>query len=284
MKLAITGGAGLVGRFLMEEALAAGDDVILLSRLAPAPGFFSAPVTHRPFALGDRPDLSGVDAVIHCAFSHIPGRYRGGEGDDPDGFTRANLDGSIALFEAAKASGVPRLLFLSTRAVYGSYPDGTVLTEDMAPRPLTLYGEVKWLAEQALAGLAGPDFAPTVLRATGVYGPAGPGQPHKWANLFADFAAGRPIAPRAGTEVHGEDLAAAVRILLSAAPGTYNLSDILLDRHDLLALVAAHTGITTPPPPRADAPVSQMQIDRIRALGWRPGGMDKLRATLPALL
>jgi len=284
MKIAITGGAGLVGRFFVEDALAHGDTPEVLGRHAPAPGFFSAPVAHQPYALGDRPNLAGYDVVIHCAFSHVPGLYRGGEGDDPGGFVRDNLDGTLALFESAKQSGVKRLFFLSTRAVYGAYPDGTDLTEDLPPKPVTLYGEVKWQAEKALAGLCGPGFAGHALRATGVYGPAGPGQMHKWADLFADFRTGRPIAPRQGTELHGDDLAAALRHILDAAPGAWNLSDILLDRHDLMAMVAGMTGIATPLPPRADGVVSTMRCDRLEALGWRPGGLDKLKATLPALV
>lgn len=284
MKLAVTGGAGLVGRFIVEDALARGDSVSVLCRQAPAPGFFSGPVTHVPYTLGDRPALSGFDAVIHCAFSHVPGRYRGGEGDDPNGFVRANLDGSVALFEAAKADAVSRVLFLSTRAVYGAYPPGTVLHETLEPRPDTLYGRVKWQAEQALQALSGNGFNGVSLRATGIFGPAGPGRPHKWTDLFADFRAGRPIAPRKGTELHGRDLAAAVRLLMTAAPGPWNLSDMVLDRHDLLAMVAGLTGIDHPLPPRATGKVSAMATDRLRALGWRPGGMDLLRATLPALI
>lgn len=288
MSLAITGATGLVGRFFVEEALSQGEDVTVLGRTPPAPGFFSAPVAHRPYALGDRPDLSGHDAVIHCAFAHVPGRYRGGEGDDPAGFTRANLDGSLALFEAAKAAGGTHLLFLSSRAVYGTYPPGTPLSEAMEPRPDTLYGQVKWQAEQALAALATTDFVTASLRATGVYGPPGPGQRHKWADLFDDFRAGRPIEPRRATEVHGADLADAARLIRSAPPDrvtgqAFNLSDILLDRHDLLTLLARAEGLPTPPPPRSDAPVSAMHTDRMRALGWHPGGMDALRASLPAL-
>ncbi|MEX5728865.1 UDP-glucose 4-epimerase [Rhodovulum iodosum] len=289
MSLAVTGATGLVGRFFVEEALARGEPVTVLTRRPPPAGFFSAAVAHRPYTLGDRPDLAGVAAVIHCAFAHVPGRYRGGEGDDPAGFQRANLDGSVALFEAARAAGVERLLFLSSRAVYGAYPPGTVLTEAMAPQPDTLYGQVKWQAEQALFALAGPGFAPVSLRATGVYGPAGPGQRHKWADLFDDFRAGRPIAPRRGTEVHGDDLAAAARLVRMAAPGAVagrpvNLSDLVLDRHDLLALVARHEGLTAPLPAPADSPVSAMDCARMRALGWQPGGWARLRSSLPALL
>lgn len=286
MKLAVTGGTGLVGRFLVEEALAAGDAVTVLTRRPPAPGFFSAPVAHLPYDLsGAAPPLGGIDALIHAGFSHVPGRYRGGEGNDPEGFLHANRDGTLRLFEAAARSGVGRVVFLSSRAVYGDYAPGTELTEDMTPRPDTLYGQVKAEAEAALADLP----AGVTLRATGVYGPAGQAQRHKWAGLFESFLHGDPIEPRKGTEVHGNDLAAAVRLVLKASQDRlgdriFNVSDILLDRRDLLAGVARLTGCPHPLPARSDAPVSAMRCDRLRALGWRPGGMARLRASLPAML
>ena len=286
MRLAVTGGTGLVGRFLVEEALAAGDSVLSLTRRPPAPGFFPEAVEHAAYDLtGAPPALDGVDALIHAGFSHVPGKYRGGEGDDPDGFLRANRDGTLRLFEAADRARVGRVIFLSSRAVYGDYPPGTELTEEMLPRPDTLYGQVKAEAEAALAAMAGG----VTLRATGVYGPAGPGQRHKWADLFARFLAGAPIEPRRGTEVHGADLAAAVRLALAApadrlGDGVFNVSDLLLDRRDLLAEVARATGCPHPLPAESEAAVSVMRCDRLAALGWRPGGMARLRATLPALL
>lgn len=288
MRLAISGGTGLVGRFLVQEALATGDDVTILSRTAPAPGLFSRPVAHRPYDLaGPLPDLSGFDALIHAAFAHEPGKYRGGEGDDPDGFLRRNRDGSIALFQAARDAGLSRVLFLSTRAVYGANPPGTKLTEDLAPRPDTLYGQVKYDTEQALAALTRPGFATASLRATGVYGP---GRGHKWCSLFADFRAGRPIPPRVGTEVHGDDLAAACRLLLTAdaaalAPHVFNVSDIVLDRHVLLRALRDRTGWMCPLPDPADAgAVSDMDCVRLRALGWTPGGYVKLGQALDEML
>ena len=284
MKIAITGGTGLVGRFFVQEALAMGAQVCLLGRYPAPDRFFCGPVRHCPYALGDRPDLSGYDAVVHCAFSHVPGRYRGGEGDDPEGFERLNLLGSIALFEAAKASGVPRLFFLSSRAVYGAYPEGTILTEALEPLPTTLYGEVKYQAERALSDLSDTRFRGFALRATGVYGPAGPNQRHKWADLFADFTQGRAIPPRIGTEVHGADVARVLGVLWDAEPGAYNVSDIILDRHDLLARVAARTGCPHPVPPRAATVVSAMSTDKLAALGWSGGGLARLEAALDEML
>jgi len=283
VRIAITGGTGLVGRFLVEEALAAGDCVTVLTRSAPARDIFSGPVAHQPFDLAaPAPRLEGCDALIHAGFAHLPGRYRGGEGDDPEGFLHRNLEGTRRLFEAAVSQGVPRIVFLSSRAVLAGHPAGSDLDEALPPRPDSLYGEVKARAEAALAALP---VAGASLRATGVYGPAGPGQRHKWAELFAAFRAGEEIAPRRGTEVHGADLAAGLRLLLTAqAQGVFHASDIMLDRRDLLAEVARLTGCPHPLPARSAAPVSALGCARLRALGWQPGGMSRLRASLPAMI
>ncbi|MEI4473062.1 NAD-dependent epimerase/dehydratase family protein [Frigidibacter sp. MR17.24] len=276
MRIALTGASGLVGRFIETEARAAGHEVTRLTR-RPGPGDLAFDLSAPP------PDLSGHDALIHCAFDHVPGRYRGGEGDDPDGFALRNRDGSLRLFRAARACGVGAAVFLSTRAVYGAYPPGTPLTEDLAPRPDTLYGRVKAEVEAGLHALAAPGFAPASLRATGVYGP---GPDHKWQGLFAAYLAGRPVAARVATEVHGADVAAACLALIGArATGAFNCSDLLLDQHDLLAEVQRLTGCPHDPPPRADAgAVSAMDCTRLQDLGWRPGGWARLRAALPAML
>lgn len=276
MRVGVTGGTGLVGRFIVNGLLACGHQVVVLTRSAPAPGFFDGAVTHRPYDLGaGGPDLAGLDGVVHAAFDHIPGRYRGGEGDDPEGFLRRNLDGSLRLFDAAAKTGA-RVVFISSRAVYG--PQDGILTEEMECRPDTLYGQAKLRAEQALLASGQPA---TILRATGVYGPPGPGQRHKWGDLFDDFAAGRSIAPRVGSEVHGDDLARAVRLGLTGAAGVFNVSDMLLDRHDLLAEWSAVSGIKGQLPPHADASkFNQMATEKLQALGWRPGGRGLLRHTL----
>ncbi len=271
MRVALTGASGIVGGFVARALREAGHEVLPLGR-------------NNGYRLGDAPDLTGQDALIHCAFAHLPGRYRGGEGDDPAGFVRRNLDGTLRLFEAARRDGVGRVLFLSSRAVHDGQPPGTVLTDDLPAQPNTLYGQIKARAEQHLADLAGPGFRATCLRATGVYGP-GPG--HKWRDLFADYLAGRPIAPRVATELHGDDLAQAILLLLihDAPPATANASDLVLDRRDLLAEVAELTGCPHPLPARADpARLRILHCDTLSALGWYPGGMARLRASLPAML
>lgn len=268
MRIALTGASGIVGGFALRAVRAAGHEVTVLDR-------------SNGYLLGDAPDLSGHDAMIHCAFAHQPGRYRGGEGDDPEGFRRANLDGTIRLFDAAAGSGLRRILFLSSRAVHDGHPQHVELTDDLPARPANLYGEVKALAENYLRGLG---LHGTAIRATGVYGP---GPRHKWHSLFADYLAGIRIAPRAGTELHGKDLADAMLLLLEqeTPPSSVNASDLILDRHDLLAEVRRLTGSTSPLPPRTDiSALRVLKCDRLAAMGWQPGGMELLRASLPAML
>ncbi|MFC3571324.1 NAD-dependent epimerase/dehydratase family protein [Paracoccus simplex] len=268
MRIALTGASGLVGRWIARAAVEAGHD------LDPLPGW----------RLGQPIDLSGKDALIHAAFHHLPGRYRGGEGADPQGFIRANLDGSLALFRAARDQGVGRVIFLSSRAVHDGHPGGMALPDELSPAPTNLYGQVKARAEAALAAMAGPGFRTASLRPTGIYGP---GKPQKWAGLIADFLRGITPPPRLATEVHGADFARAVLLVLAdpAMAGSYNVSDLVLDRRDLLAEVARLTGCATPLPARADpGPLRRPLCARLQALDWQPGGRALLLQELPKIL
>ncbi|WP_323770144.1 NAD(P)-dependent oxidoreductase [Antarctobacter sp.] len=269
--IALTGATGLLGRFLLDGLPG---PIVTLGR-RPVAGY-----AHRLWDLtGAAPDLAGIDTVIHAAFSHVPGRYRGGEGDDPDGFLAANLDGARRLFDAAAKAGVRRVIFLSSRAVFDGSATGVPLTEETPPNPASLYGQVKAQAEAHLAALP---LIGQNLRATGVYGP---GPNHKWQDLFADYLSGQSVAPRRGTEVHGADLAQACRLMLNShQTGAFHLSDLLLDRHDLLSEVQRLTACPHAPPPPSDRPVAPLICIRLPALGWQPGGMDLLRTDLPRML
>ncbi|MFZ3582409.1 NAD-dependent epimerase/dehydratase family protein [Loktanella sp. DJP18] len=285
MRIAITGATGRVGYPVARNLAAQGHSVTTLGR-RPVPG-----LSYLDWSLDlPPPDLSDFDALVHAAFAHVPGRYRGGEGDDPAGFRALNLNGTLRLFAHAKSSGVARIVFLSSRAVYDGYSPGTVLADGLSARPATLYAEVKAEAEAWLTGSAGPSLAVASLRATGVYGAGVPGQPHKWDALFAAHLSGQVQPARVGSEVHEDDIAAAVGLLLTVPPGclapvTFNASDILLDHHDLLACVNDLTGKDRPLPKRSDpAMVGVMTTDRLRDLGWTPRGLSGLRPTVAALL
>lgn len=276
MRVLIAGGTGRIGQFLVAHAQAAGDGVTILSRRPPQ----DSRVGWHRFALGEPVTLPPHDALVHAAFDHVPGRYRGGEGDDPEGFRARNIEGSLALVRASAAAGARRAVFLSSRAVYDGAPGQGPWVETQPLAPTSLYGAVKLAVEQALPQIIDE---PVSLRVTGVYGSARPGAAHKWQDLFADFAAGRPIDARAGTEVHGDDLAQAVQIALRVpAQGgrVFNVSDLMVDRADLLARYAARLGLDRSPPPHARTCPVPMDCAAIRAVGWKPGGEARLGAFL----
>jgi UDP-glucose 4-epimerase len=211
MRVLITGGTGRVGRFVTADLLAAGHAVTLLGRRRPE-AFAAA--GWREWALGDAGPLPPADALVHCALDHRPGLYRGGEGDDPEGFRRRNVAGSLALARAARAAGAARFVFLSSRAVYGD------ARRRRARRggPNARSGDALRAGEAGRGsrprGAGGAGFRPVSLRATGVYGRCAGFADHKWAGLFDDYRAGRSVAPRRSGEVHGADVAAAVRLVL----------------------------------------------------------------------
>jgi nucleoside-diphosphate-sugar epimerase len=293
-RVLVSGGTGYAGRFIVEHLLANGYKVTVGSRTAPEPGTFSKDVAFVPLRLD--PDADQIEAFdnvyyfVHAAFDHIPGKYRGGEGDDPQGFQRANLDGTVRLFETARDAGVRRCVFLSSRAAYGPQPPGTVLIEDMHGKPDTLYGEVKLQAERSLLSLCGHGFVTASLRATGIYGPAGAGRRHKWAGLFEDYLAGKPVSPRVSTEVHGDDVARAVRLMLESDTvringETFNVSDLLIDTYEILSTLQRATHCPHPLPAVGDTAIcNPMGTCKIEALGWKPGGLELLKETIERLV
>lgn len=287
-RVLVSGGSGFVGRFIVEDLLRQGHEVRVSGRTQPSETFFTRPVRFIRHELDPETDFdelfSGVDCFVHAAFDHLSGHYRGGEGDDPGNFRRRNQCASVRLFEAARRAGVRRAVFLSSRAVYGTQPTGIALDEETSCRPDTLYGEVKLAVEEELRKLSRPGFETVSLRVTGVYGPSGGRKPHKWSALIEGYLAGRPVMPRVGTEVHGEDVATAVVLLLDAPiwrEPILNVSDIVLDRRDMLEIVKRETGSPHPLPDRADAgALNVMATNRLRAMAWRPRGMEAVREFL----
>jgi len=291
----ISGGTGYVGRFIVEEALYEGWDVTVTGRTAPTQDFFSQPVKFIEAPLDHQADyggvFAGIDYFIHAAFDHKPGLYRAGEGDDPEGFALRNLGGSAAMVKAAKAQGVTRVVFLSSRAVYGTQEPGMDLYEHMTARPDTLYGKLKLELEQIIEKMTDDDFYGVSLRVTGVYGPAGKGKSHKWESLFELFSNGLKVKPRAATEVHGEDVARAAILALTtptermAGHHVFNVSDYIIDHRDILAPLQAKLKLTHPLPMAGErGQINAMNCDRLKHLGWRCAGPTKFGFTIEALV
>ena len=293
MRVALTGATGIVGRFITARLAAEGCDIVALARPESDRTGFHFPVTWIGGDLNAVAALEslveGADALVHSAYDHLPGRYRGGEGDDVEGFWRTNLLGSLRLLHAANGCDVDRIVVLSSRAVFGR-PSATRVGDNHPPSPDTHYGAHK----AALEGLASVYPRTTCVRPTGVYGITHPACRSKWFDMARDVIAGQPIkTARTSTEVHGDDVAAAVWLLLTArqadvAGRAFNCSDLVVSTREIAERMYAVHGIASvsrpPLPEELPPPDIIMRCDGLRSLGWRPGGRRRLKATIRDLL
>jgi nucleoside-diphosphate-sugar epimerase len=164
MLVALTGGTGFIGQYLVRELPKRAHRVrVLLRRPAAMPSNVTTAMIgdlRHPQDLAAA--LEGADAVIHCAgIAHT-------SGVPEEDYQAINTAGTVALAKAAKQSGVGRFVFLSSvRAQCGPTADAA-LTESDEPRPTDPYGKSKLAAER---GLAEVDLDSVSLRPVLVYGP-----------------------------------------------------------------------------------------------------------------
>ena len=119
-----------------------------------------------------RPQVSGVDVVIHAAARvHV---MREAARDPLVEYRRTNVAGTLTLANQAAAAGVKRFIFLSSIKVNGENTNaGRPFRPDDPPAPLDPYGISKYEAEEGLLRLAAETgMEVTVVRPVLVYGPA----------------------------------------------------------------------------------------------------------------
>ena len=84
--------------------------------------------------------LEGVDVVIHLAFV-VMGQAMGRRRKERNLMRSINLEGSRNLFTAAREAGVRQVIYPSSAAVYGTWPDNPVpMTEEAPRRPVPGFG------------------------------------------------------------------------------------------------------------------------------------------------
>ncbi len=220
-RVLVTGGTGFLGAWVVRDLVARGHAVRVLD-LRPDPAHrdfvspgLSAAVECRAGDIRDpaavRAAISGCDRAVHLAGVMTLDCAR-----DPVAGAMINLIGSLNLFEAAIAEGLPSLAYVSTAGVFGP-------TDAENPRPATHYGAFKLAVEgSARAYLADRGFPSVGFRPYIVYGPG----------ESSGIAAGPSIALRAAHEgrpavirfsgrvgfVHVEEVAAAFVAAVESPP------------------------------------------------------------------
>jgi len=153
VRLLVTGGAGYIGSVVGALLVAEGHDVTVLDDLST--GHEDAVPAGASFVQGTLRDDAGglldggVDAVLHFAAKSLVGESVA----HPSLYWENNLGGSLALLEAMRVAGTPRIVFSSTAAVYGE-PEQVPIEETAPTRPTSPYGASKVAVDTALAEYA----------------------------------------------------------------------------------------------------------------------------------
>lgn len=173
MNILVTGGAGFIGSHLVDALLSEGHRVTIIDNLSTGTReFISKDAEFIEADIRNRDALSffkthHFDAVYHeAAQTMVPASI-----DDPHFDADENILGLLSILEAARDSGVQKIIFSSSAAIYGDNP-ALPLTETETPDPTSFYGLTKWMTEKYLAlyhKLYDLDY--TVLRYSNVYGP-----------------------------------------------------------------------------------------------------------------
>jgi UDP-glucuronate 4-epimerase len=176
----VTGAAGFIGSHVSEALLARGDEVVGVDDFDP---YYARAIKERNLdalrgaarfrlveadVARDPLPFAGAGAVIHLAAR--PGVRPSLE--DPAGYVDANVRGTTNVLEAARRSGIARIVFGSSSSVYGDDTPAPFVENAPAVTPISPYAATKRAAElvaHALAHLHGLRIA--CLRFFTVYGP-----------------------------------------------------------------------------------------------------------------
>ncbi|HEY6178620.1 MAG TPA: SDR family NAD(P)-dependent oxidoreductase [Kofleriaceae bacterium] len=309
MLAVVTGGAGFIGSHTVDRLLGDGHRVVVLDDFRTGK---RANLAHH--AGSDRLDILACD-VSHGIFAALaPITARHGPVDrivhlaaqvsvvhsvqNPLVDMQVNYGGTLHVLEYARATGVQKVVFASSAAVYG---DATAMPigEDAPTRPVSPYGIDKLASELALDYYAAVHGVPaTSLRFFNVYGPRqDPSSPYSGViSIFTDRArAGRPITifgdgSQTRDFIYVGDVVRAILAALGDAGnrvvanvGTGGEITVLGLARSIVELCGGKSVIEHAPPRAGEILKSRARVDRLRdVLGIvaETSLLDGLRETL----
>jgi UDP-glucose 4-epimerase len=152
MKILVVGGAGYIGSVCAEFLLDEGHNVSIFDNLSE--GHRAAIDSRAQFTEGDLQDRPLIektlskqkpDAVMHFAANALVGESM----QNPSKYFRNNVANGLNLLDAMVATGVGKIIFSSTCAIFGP-PEKLPIEETTPKQPINPYGESKLTFEKIL--------------------------------------------------------------------------------------------------------------------------------------
>lgn len=290
-RVLVTGGAGFIGSHVVDALVRSGYSVKVLDDLSCGDldnigvhlrsglvEFFEGDIRDRGLV---EEVLAGVDAVVHlAALVSVPLSV-----EDPEFTFDVNVNGTRNVVASCASSGVKKLVFASSCAVYGE-AQYLPINEAHPRRPLSPYASSKLEGERVCWNFAeDSDADVAILRFFNVYGPRQTtGDYSGVITKFFDWAEkGESLVVYGdGSQtrdfVYVSDVAQAILMLLESRSvgGVFNIgygeavtiSDLALK---IIALVGKDVGVVYRPPRKGDIRRSLADISKARkAFGFSP--------------
>jgi UDP-glucose 4-epimerase len=152
-KCLILGGGGFIGSHLSHALLRRGHPVRVFER--PVPEQLVAERARGPieWVYGDflnqsdvAEAVAGCDIVFHLISTTLPKSSN----DNPQYDVQTNLAGSLSVLEAARSTGVQRIIFVSSGGTVYGVPKSTPISESHPTDPICSYGITKLAIEKYL--------------------------------------------------------------------------------------------------------------------------------------
>ena len=177
MKVLVTGGAGFIGSHLVRQLLAADHEVTVLDNVSTGTWQHLPEgkdtctcweMDIRDKSAREKMEQGKFDVIVHLAGQTMVDVSI----QDPEFDAAENVMGTLNVLEAARHSGVKRIIFASTAASYGDVAEDKLpIREEETLAPMSFYGLTKVTVEKYLQlyhDLYGLDYV--ALRFANVYG------------------------------------------------------------------------------------------------------------------
>jgi len=152
----VVGGTGALGHFVVRALLARGIRPVVVSASGNK-DLLTDVLDRITLVRGDVRDRAAIAQVVADhrpqAIAHLGATVNAITEADPPAAIRVGAEGTANVLDAARASGVRRVIYASAKAVYGpalgrfGYPTFDMLTEDLPPNPLSVYAITKLAGE-----------------------------------------------------------------------------------------------------------------------------------------